>query len=309
MKHSAIFHTELTLPELANTLLKVEARNYNKMSTEFLQQLFETNNQSNNNLPDKQSAHEFIDGLFEFLFIPTTGINKKQSDIEKGWLSLKSHLATLVYDVVNDSTKSQEISDEFFEELPSVYNILQTDAKAFIDNDPAALGIEEVYQAYPGFFAITVYRISNLLWKKSIKILARLFTEYAHGTTGIDIHPGATIGESFFIDHGTGVVIGETAVIGKNVKLYQSSTIGALNSAKNKKQERRHPVIEDNVIIYSGATILGGETIIGHDSVIGGNAWITFSVPPSSLVYHKSEVIAKDKFSHKDSVDEIFRNQ
>lgn len=259
-------------------------------------------------MPDKQSAHEFVDSLFEFLFVPTNGVNKKQSDIEKGWLSFKSHLATLVYDVVNDSAKSQKISEEFFEELPLAYNLLQTDAKAFIDNDPAALNIEEVYQTYPGFYAIAIYRISNILWKREIKALARLFTEYAHSKTGIDIHPGATINELFFIDHGTGVVIGETAVVGKNVKLYQSVTIGALNSAKNKKQERRHPVIEDNVIIYSGATILGGETVIGHDSVIGGNAWITFSVPPSSLVYNRSEVIARDKFSHKDSVEEILKH-
>lgn len=279
------------------------------MSAEFLQQLFENNNQSQTNLPDKQSAHEFVDSLFEFLFIPTTGVNRKQTDIEKGWFSYKSHLATLVYDVVNDGAKSQEIAEAFFDELPSVYNLLQTDAKAFIDNDPAALNIEEVYQAYPGFYAIAIYRISNILWRKNIKALARLFTEYAHSQTGVDIHPGATIGESFFIDHGTGVVIGETSAIGKNVKLYQSVTIGALNSAKNKKESKRHPTIEDNVIIYSGATILGGETVVGHDSVIGGNAWITFSVPASSLVYNKSEVVAKESFSYKDSVEEILKKQ
>lgn len=278
------------------------------MNNAFLQKLADHNNQSKSNLPDKQLAQEFVDDLFEFLFIPKTGVNKKYSDIEKGWLSFKSHLATLIYDVVNDAGRSQQLSESFFNVLPDVYELLQKDAKAFIGNDPAALNIEEVYQAYPGFYAIAVYRISNILWKNEIKALARLFTEYAHSKTGVDIHPGATIGESFFIDHGTGVVIGETAVIGNNVKLYQGVTIGALNSAKNKDNQRRHPVIEDNVIVYSGATILGGEIIIGHDSVIGGNAWITFSVPPALLVYHKSEVIAKDKFSHKNSVEEIFKN-
>lgn len=278
------------------------------MTQKFLQQLFENNNRSQASLPDKQLAHQFIESLFNFLFIPTTGLNKKESDIEKGWFSLRSHLTTLVYDVVNDGTASQQISEAFFTELPQVYDLLQKDAQAFMGNDPAALSIEEVYQAYPGFYAIAIYRISHILWKKNIKALARLFTEYAHSNTGVDIHPGAAIGEAFFIDHGTGVVIGETAVVGSHVKLYQGVTIGALNSAKKKKDGRRHPVIEDNVVIYSGATILGGDTVIGRDSVIGGNAWITFSVPPASLVYHKSEVIAKENFSHKNSVEEILKN-
>ena len=278
------------------------------MSAEFLQKLFDNNNRSQNSLPDKPSAHEFVDGLFEFLFIPKTGVNKKQSDIDRGWFSLKSHLATLIYDVVNEGSRSQNIAGQFFTELPDVYDLLQKDAQAFIDNDPAALNIEEVYQAYPGFYAIAIYRISNILWKNDIRVLARLFTEYAHSKTGVDIHPGATIGESFFIDHGTGVVIGETAQIGKNVKLYQGVTVGALNSSKDKRKKQRHPSIEDNVIIYSGATILGGETLIGHDSVIGGNSWVTFSVPPASLVYHKSEVIARENFSHKNSVEEILKD-
>lgn len=279
------------------------------MSNSFLQQLFENNNRANGNLPDKQTSHEFVDDLFEFLFIPKTGVNKRESDLQRGWFSLKSHLATLIYDVLNDGARSQQFSEDFFTELPDVYGLLQKDANAFLANDPAALSLEEVYQAYPGFYAIAVYRISNILWKKDIKTLARLFTEYAHSKTGVDIHPGATIGESFFIDHGTGVVVGETAVIGNGVKLYQGVTIGALNSAKNKNKGKRHPAIENNVIIYSGATILGGDTIIGHDSVIGGNAWITFSVPPSSLVYHKSEVVARENFSHKDSVEEILKKQ
>ncbi|MFT3902832.1 MAG: serine O-acetyltransferase [Niabella sp.] len=271
----------------------------------FLEILLKQNNQHQTGLPDKELAHQFVDNLFGFLFIPKTGVNKKLGDLEKGWFSLKSLLATLVYDVVNDATRSQELSEEFFKDLPAVYDLLQKDAEAFIANDPAALGIDEVLHAYPGFYAIAIYRISHQLWKQEIRALPRIFTEYAHSKTGIDIHPGASIGEFFFIDHGTGVVIGETAVIGNHVKLYQGITIGAMNSAKLKQETKRHPTVEDNVIIYSGATILGGDTIIGHDSIIGGNAWVTFSVPANSLVYHKSEVLSKEKFSHEASVNEI----
>jgi serine O-acetyltransferase len=140
-----------------------------------------------------------------------------------------------------------------------------------------------------------VYRFSHQLWKQGVKILPRVFAEYAHSKTGIDIHPGAEIGQSFFIDHGTGIVIGETSVIGKRVKIYQGVTLGALSVNKEEAKTKRHPTIEDNVIIYSGATILGGETVIGHDSVIGGNVWLTNSVFPNSIVYHKSEITIRDK--------------
>lgn len=272
----------------------------------FIKQLLQ-NNAKIGNLPDKDLAHQFIDDIFGFLFIPKTGVNQKESDLEKGLYALKSHLATLIYDVVNDGAKSQAAADSFFEALPDVYAALQKDAAAFIANDPAALNISEVLQAYPGFYAIAVYRISNQLWKQGIRALPRIFTEYAHSRTGVDIHPGATIGNNFFIDHGTGVVIGETTIIGKDVKVYQGVTIGALNSAKGKKKIKRHPTIEDNVIIYSGATILGGDTVIGRDSVIGGNAWITFSVPANSLVYNQSEIANKESFSHKDSVSKILK--
>ncbi|GAB3426697.1 serine O-acetyltransferase [Niabella aquatica] len=277
------------------------------MSNKTFIKLLLQNNAKLGNLPDKDLAHQFIDDVFRFLFIPKTGVNQKESDLEKGLYALKSHLATLIYDVVNDGAKSQVAADSFFEALPDVYVALQKDAAAFIANDPAALNISEVLQAYPGFYAIAVYRISNQLWKQGIRNLPRIFTEYAHSKTGVDIHPGATIGGNFFVDHGTGVVIGETTIIGNNVKVYQGVTIGALNSAKSKKNARRHPVIEDNVILYSGATIVGGETIIGRDSIIGGNAWVTFSVPENSLVYNKSEVADKASFSHKDSVNKILK--
>ncbi|MCD2425036.1 serine O-acetyltransferase [Niabella pedocola] len=276
---------------------------------DFLILLQRHNKKHAGNLPDKVLSHQFVDDIFGFLFVPQTGVNQKESDLEKGWYSLKSHLTTLIYDVVSDGAEAQALSDTFFAGLPGLYETLQKDASFFVANDPAALNKEEVLHAYPGFYAIAVYRISNTLWKLGIRVLPRIFTEYAHSKTGIDIHPGATIGASFFIDHGTGVVIGETAVIGEKVKIYQGVTIGALNSAKVKKDQKRHPTIEDNVILYSGATILGGDTVIGKDSVIGGNAWITFSVPPSSLVYHKSEVVEKEHFSHQHSVNAILKKK
>ncbi|TXI35057.1 MAG: serine acetyltransferase [Niabella sp.] len=271
----------------------------------FFKQLL-SNNESLGHLPDKEIVHQFVDDIFGYLFVPKTGINKKLTDLEKNLFGLKSHLATVIYDVVNDGSKTQKEVDAFFSALPDIYLTLRQDAAAFIANDPAALDISEVFHAYPGFYAIAVYRFSHQLWKQGIKSIPRIFTEYAHSKTGIDIHPGATIGNNFFIDHGTGVVIGETTVIGNNVKIYQGVTIGALNG-NAKKKSRRHPIIENNVVIYSGATILGGNTTIGEDCVIGGNAWITFSVPAGSLVYHKCEVTQIEKFSHKASVKKILK--
>jgi serine O-acetyltransferase len=200
-----------------------------------------------------------------------------------------------VYDVIGDGEKTQAIADMFFEKVPVIYNTLMNDAAAVLRFDPAAKSIEEVLMAYPGFFATAVYRFSHQLIVQGVNILPRVFAEYAHSKTGIDIHPGATIGNSFFIDHGTGIVIGETTIIGDNVKIYQGVTLGALSVNKDQAEKKRHPTIEDNVVIYSGATILGGQTVIGSDSVIGGNVWLTNSVLPFSIVYHKSEISIRDK--------------
>jgi serine O-acetyltransferase len=177
----------------------------------------------------------------------------------------------------------------------TVYDDLLNDARAIVDNDPASQSIEEVVAVYPGFYAIAVYRFAHTLLRLNVPLLPRMFTEYAHSQTGIDIHPGAQIGHSFFIDHGTGVVIGETTIIGQNVKIYQGVTLGATHVAKSMAQRKRHPTIEDNVVIYANATILGGKTIVGHDSVIGGNVWLTNSVEPYSLVYHQSQIEVKAK--------------
>ncbi len=181
-------------------------------------------------------------------------------------------------------------SNQFIERIPRIYQTLKTDIQAIIDGDPAAKSEYEVIRAYPGFFAITFYRIAHELYNLEIPLLPRILTEYAHSKTGIDIHPGAEIDEYFFIDHGTGIVIGETCIIGKHVKLYQGVTLGALSVEKTLANTKRHPTVENNVVIYSGATILGGNTIIGEHSIIGGNVWLTKSVPSYSTVYHKPEI-------------------
>lgn len=241
------------------------------MSTkEFIQQLFERHQNAYRAFPDKELAEEFIDQVFTFLFLP----NKKQkqtSDLEKELSKLKSHFSSLVYDVVHQEAKAEQHTEDFFKAIPYLYGKLIRDAEGILKFDPAARSLEEILVAYPGFYATAIYRLSNQLWKQGVEILPRLFTEYAHSKTGVDIHPGAQIGESFCIDHGTGIVVGETTVIGNNVKIYQGVTLGALQVAKDSSTVKRHPTIEDNVTIYSGATILGGNTVIGHDSIIGGN--------------------------------------
>lgn len=185
--------------------------------------------------------------------------------------------------------KAEELSLEFLKKIPAIRALLDTDLQAAYDGDPAATGIDEIIFAYPGILAITIYRLAHELYLLKIPMIPRIMTEYAHSNTGIDIHPGATIGKYFFIDHGTGIVVGETTVIGNNVKIYQGVTLGALSTrgGQNLRGKRRHPTIEDNVTIYSNASVLGGETTIGHDSIIGGSTFITESVPPESRVYYQ----------------------
>ncbi|MCK5657340.1 MAG: serine O-acetyltransferase EpsC [Syntrophobacteria bacterium] len=207
------------------------------------------------------------------------------------------------YDMVctHCQERGQQEAIRFLERLPEIRKTLTTDVQAAYDGDPAAKTIDEVVISYPGVLAITVHRIAHQLRQQEIPLLPRVISEYAHSVTGIDIHPGATIGSSFFIDHGTGVVIGETTEIGERVRIYQGVTLGALSLPKDEveqlRHEKRHPTIEDDVTIYAGATILGGETVIGRSSVIGGSVWITSSVPsgtkvflaPPKLIYKNSE--------------------
>lgn len=186
---------------------------------------------------------------------------------------------------------AQEVGLAFLREIPRVRAMLQTDLQAAFDGDPAAGSMAEILFAYPGMFAVFVYRLAHVLYTLQVPMLPRMMTEHAHSLTGIDIHPGATIGEYFFIDHGTGVVIGETTVIGNRVKLYQGVTLGALSTRGGQKLrgKRRHPTIADDVTIYAGASVLGGETVIGQGSVIGSNVFITKSVPPCTTVTIKSQ--------------------
>lgn len=260
----------------------------------FISLLYERNFRKTSYLPDKQLCADFIESIFSFLFTPYKAKLGTRDTIQKDYDNLNSAFSSLLFDIIHDEEKVERHATLFFETLPSLYRLLLLDAEAIVKFDPAAGSIDEVLIAYPGFFATAVYRISHQLQQQDIPTLPRLFSEYAHSKTGIDIHPGATIGNSFFVDHGTGIVIGETTEVGNNVKIYQGVTIGALNVTKEQAKLKRHPTIEDNVIIYSGATILGGNTVVGHDSIIGGNVWLTQSVEPYAVVYQKSEVVVRD---------------
>jgi serine O-acetyltransferase len=195
---------------------------------------------------------------------------------------------------VRDADWSEAVVTRLFTKLPALRAMLAEDVMAALEGDPAAQSVEEVIFSYPAIQAITTHRITHELYKEQVPMIPRILSEHAHGKTGIDIHPGAQIGRSFFIDHGTGVVIGETTVIGSHVKLFQGVTLGALSPRKDEgamaRQRKRHPTIEDNVTIYSGATILGGDTVIGEGSVIGGNVWLVESVPPHSRVSYEARI-------------------
>jgi serine O-acetyltransferase len=255
-------------------------------------------------LPSRESIVSVIAAVQELIFPGYFGI----SGLDETNISARAH--SLVYSLFDDlaaqislclllerpkATREQlRLSAEegalaFIEKIPELRRALALDVQAAYDGDPAARSYDEIIFSYPGIYAVMVYRIANCLIHLDVPLIARIMTEHAHSLTGIDIHPGATIGHSLFIDHGTGVVIGETTIIGNQVKLYQGVTLGALSFPKNSsgkliRDTKRHPTIEDNVVIYSGATILGGDTVVGEGSIIGGNVWLTQSVPPRTRV-------------------------
>lgn len=243
-------------------------------------------------IPENKQIIRWIDHLLEVMFPERKkyAINNL-SDIAQ---ALRASSEDLLF--IMQSTEAckachpENTVKDFYKAIPLLFKAMQTDIKAIFNGDPAAKSEWEVIRTYPGFYAIAIYRIAHLLLKLKVPLLPRILSEHAHSKTGIDIHPGAEIGLYFFIDHGTGVVIGETTKIGKNVKIYQGVTLGAKSISKDLAGTKRHPSIEDNVIIYAGATILGGDTVIGHDSIIGGNVWLTESVPPYSRVYHYPEI-------------------
>lgn len=210
---------------------------------------------------------------------------------------------------VNCEERGLDAASSFVKQLPRLRQILATDVNAALEGDPAAKSVDQVIFSYPGLFAISIYRMAHILHHLNVPLLPRMMTEYAHNLTGIDINPGAHIDESFFIDHGTGIVVGETTRIGKQVRIYQGVTLGALSlprdAGESLRNTRRHPTIEDEVIIYAGATILGGDTIIGARSVIGGNVWLTTSVPPDTKVLQKTQrpIYCGDECTYQEQPD------
>jgi len=199
--------------------------------------------------------------------------------------------------------EAEDIVRALLQGIPEIRRKVNRDVMAAFRGDPAARSQEEVILSYPGVEAILIHRIAHELWIREVAMIPRMMSEYIHGVTGIDIHPGAVIGDSFFIDHGTGVVVGETAVIGDNVKLYQGVTLGALSVQKELANKKRHPTIEDEVTIYAGATILGGRTVVGRGSIIGGNVWLTDSVPPNSRIYHNPSQVRQARADDPDAWD------
>lgn len=256
-----------------------------------------------NNQPDKQSIIDIIDKLLKIIYPGYysdkvyriyTIKNNISATIEDVIFNLKKQIMMVykygnAYAELSDvelDEKAQHVTLQFMEKIPQIREYLDTDLQAALEGDPAAYSKDEVILSYPGLFAISVYRIAHVLWELGVPMIPRIMTEHAHGKTGIDIHPGATIGKYFFIDHGTGVVIGETTIIGEHVKMYQGVTLGGLSTKGGQALQgiKRHPTIKDNVTIYSGASILGGETVIGENVVVGGNAFVTSSIEKDGRV-------------------------
>ena len=254
-----------------------------------IQQIISNKKRPHLNFDLKYKTQKFTDNLFFTLFDANACVASNIEQLEVDFEEIYK-LACKV-----DSDSCGTIWKHFLLKLPKILENLNLDAQELVDNDPASNSIEEVYLAYPGFYAIAIYRFSHELLLLKTPLIPRLMSEYAHSLTGTDIHPGAKIGKSFFIDHATGTVIGETCVIKSHVKIYQGVTLGALHVEKSLKNVKRHPTVEDNVTIYANATILGGETIIGENSTIGGNVWITKSIPKNSIVYHTHKIELKQK--------------
>lgn len=242
------------------------------------------------NLPDRQVLYGIIDDLYKLTFPGYFGAERFLSGetyAEGILLSLYEKLKSQIKVVIGgDREEGERILAGFLSQIPQVQELLAKDVEAQFAGDPAANSKNEIILAYPGLYAIFVYRYAHILYQLRVPLLPRMMSEYAHGQTGIDINPGATIGEYFFIDHGTGIVIGETAVIGNNVKIYQGVTIGALSTRKGQELSgtKRHPTIEDNVIIYANATILGGDTVVGRNATVAGNTFVTESIPADAKV-------------------------
>ncbi|HEY9196856.1 MAG TPA: serine acetyltransferase [Mucilaginibacter sp.] len=270
------------------------------MSEDFYGQIF-TKQQSLEYVPSNKEITRWALRVIHLLYPEQTA--KVFSTVDE----VKAEFALLEAELYHIMEATKACSDcdnkqraaSFFKELPRLYQVLNTDIQAIFNGDPAARTEFEVIRTYPGFFAISLYRLAHQLHISDVQLIPRILTEYAHSKTGIDIHPAAVIGEYFHIDHGTGIVIGESCKIGAHVKLYQGVTLGALSVDKSMANTKRHPTVEDHVVIYSGATILGGETVIGSNSVVGGNVWLTKSLAPNSRVYHTPSIRILKKLSRR----------
>lgn len=245
---------------------------------QIIEKISSSKNHFSINYSIKTKTESFTEKLFYTLFDAAAPLGESIDYLE---IQFKE-IASIACKKPNGLCES--IWDQFLEKLPSVLEKLNQDAAYILENDPASNDIEEIYLAYPGFYAIAIYRLSHELYLLDLLLFSRLMSEYAHRITGTDIHAGAIIASPFFIDHATGIVIGETTIIEKNVKIYQGVTLGALSISKEMKNSKRHPTVERNVCIYANATILGGTTIIGKNSIIGGNSWVTKSIPENSIV-------------------------
>jgi serine O-acetyltransferase len=259
------------------------------------------------NTPSKTTVALFTEGLIDYLF-PVVEDPKAflrnhsstQAELQKQLINILSPLTQKI-----EQLDVLTIADRYFDTLENTKDKLLKDAAFILEFDPAAYSLEEVIISYPGFSAIIVHRLAHELYRLDVPVVPRMMSEWAHSKSGIDINPGASIDCPFFIDHGTGIVIGETTIIGKRVKIYQGVTLGALSVRKEDAQQKRHPTIEDDVVIYAGSTILGGTTVIGSNSIIGGNTWVTASVQPYSLVYHKNQTVVSDRRDFSEPVNFI----
>jgi serine O-acetyltransferase len=291
--------------------------------TELAAQLHRLQHTSKGMLPNKRHAERFLNETLEIIFPNIVGdappctaddirckIESAEVEIElalrpiKKWQShANGHSAQNGHEKNSKAHRADVIHHFFHHRLSPLIEMLWLDAQAMYEGDPAAQSVDEVIGTYPGLLAVSIHRIAHEFYQLGLPIFPRMLSEIGHARTGIDIHPGATIGKSFCIDHGTGIVIGETATLGDHVKLYQGVSLGALSVDKSLASSKRHPTIEDHVVIYANATILGGETVIGHHSVIGGNVFITKSVAPHSVVYHKAQVSLRNKLDPQDPVN------
>ena len=271
-------------------------------------------------IPSRQAVKEIIDHMLELLF---PGFFSQERVDPVSFRYAIGQVSTALFDLLSEQItrsirhdcfrfkrecsrceeRGYEATLQLLASIPEIRRVLAADIRATFDGDPAAQSTDEIVYSYPGLHATALYRVAHRLYELDIPMVPRMITEYMHGATGIDIHPGADIGEGFVVDHGTGVVIGETSTIGKDVRLYQGVTLGALSLPKGAgnqyRGKKRHPTLEDDVIVYAGATILGGETVIGARSIIGGNVWITESVPPDTVVLLETPSLTKRSRNHQ----------